>query len=69
MKVGHSVWRVGKDAETVPMSVCKFSVTVFTSNSQSVANLFDLNLMSEYLRMRLVLKVVKFKLFHIFKKN
>jgi len=66
MKVCHPVWRVGKDAETVPMSACNFSVTVFTCNLQSFANLSDMNIINEYLRARLVLKVVKVKLFHNF---
>ena len=66
--MGHPVWRVRKDDETVPMSACNFSVTVFTRNLQSVAELSDLNLMSEYLRARLDLKVVTLKIFHIFKK-
>jgi len=50
------------------MSAFNFSVTGFTSNLQFVANLSDLTLMSEYLRAHLVLKVVTFELFHIFKK-
>ena len=53
----------------MPMSACNFSVTAFTCNLQSVANLSDLTLMSEYLRARLVLKVVTLKLFHIFLKK
>jgi hypothetical protein len=68
MKVRLPVWRVGKDAETVQISACNFSVTVFTCNLQSVANLSDLTLMSEYLRARLVLKVVTLNPFHMFKK-
>jgi predicted benzoate:H+ symporter BenE len=66
--VDHPVWRVGKDAESVSMFVCKFSVSVVTCNLQSVANLSDSNLMSEYLRANLVLEVVTLKLCHIFKK-
>jgi len=68
MKVDHPVWRVGNDVESVSMFACNFSVTVVTFNLQSVANLSDLNLMSECLRARLVLKVVTLKLFHILKK-
>ena len=67
--MGHSEWRGAKDAETVPLSACNFSVTAFTCNFQSVANIFHLTLMSEYLRARLILKVVTLKLFHIFKKK
>jgi hypothetical protein len=67
MKVEHRVLRVGNDAESVSIFACNFSATVVTFNLQSVANLSDLNLMNEYLRARLVLKVVTLKLFHILK--
>jgi hypothetical protein len=50
------------------MCAFSFSVTAFTCNLQCVAKLSDLTLVSEYLRVHLVLKVVTLKLFHIFKK-